>query len=178
MLKRIFAFIILAIAGFFMFASMQPDDFRVTRSAKIMAPASEIFPYVNNFHNWETWSPWAKLDPNAKTSFEGENSGVGSIMHWESGNMEVGAGSSTITEAKLNEYIKMQLNFLKPMKNTATSEFSLQENGGETTITWSMYGKNDLIAKAMHVVFDCEKMVGGMFDKGLGNLKTVVEGKK
>jgi hypothetical protein len=46
----------------------RPSAFQVTRSAKISAPAAEVFSHVNDFHEWEAWSPWAKRDPEAKNT--------------------------------------------------------------------------------------------------------------
>src|ERR1700722_16726721 len=82
----------------------RPNEFRVTRSAKMAAPPEKIFPHVNDMHKWEAWSPWAKLDPNAKNSFEGAPSGSGAAMKWE-GNCKVGVGCMTITESKPGELI-------------------------------------------------------------------------
>lgn len=38
----------------------RPNTFRVERSALIGAPPSAIFPYVNDFHLWNRWSPFEK----------------------------------------------------------------------------------------------------------------------
>lgn len=177
MLKKIIIAIIFIALGFSVFVTMQPDDFRITRSLEISAPADKIFAQVNDFHRWEAWSPWAKIDPNAKTTFEGNSFGVGAVMRW-SGNMEVGVGSSTIVESKLNELIKLQLDFIEPMKGTNTGEFTFKKEGEKTLVTWSMYGKNNFIGKAIGIILNCEKMVGGMFEQGLANLKNTVEDKK
>src|SRR5689334_697501 len=80
---------------FVVIVSMRPDDFRVTRSATIPAPLAVVFENVNNLHKWEAWSPWAKMDPSAKTRYEGPPAGVGATFHWD-GNNQVGAGSMTI----------------------------------------------------------------------------------
>src|SRR5476649_2393241 len=93
----------------------QPDEFKVSRSAKITAPPEKIFPHVNDLHKWEAWSPWAKMDPNAKNSFEGPPSGTGTAMKWE-GNCKVGVGRMTITESNAAEMIRFRLDFEKPMK--------------------------------------------------------------
>ena len=61
----------------FIIAAMQPSDFRITRTGTITAPASAVFAQVNDLHKWDACSPWAKLDPDAKNSFEGSESGVG-----------------------------------------------------------------------------------------------------
>ncbi len=170
--------ILILIAGaviiFLIFAAMQPSDFRVTRTGTISAPASAIFAQVNDLQKWDAWSPWAKLDPEAKNSFEGPTSGTGAIMRW-SGNNKVGQGSMTIIESRPDEFIRFKLEFLKPFAATNTAEFTFNSENDQTTVTWSMYGKNNFMSKAIGLVMSCDKMVGGQFEKGLASLKSVVE---
>ena len=169
--------LILAAAAVILFivaAAKQPTDFRITRTGTINAPASAVFPHVNDLHQWDAWSPWAKLDPNAKNSFEGPAAGVGAIMRW-AGNNKVGQGSMTILESRPDEFIRFKLEFLKPMAATNTAEFTFTSENDQTTVTWCMYGKNNFMGKAMGLIMNCEKMVGGQFEKGLATLKSVVE---
>lgn len=177
MLKIILTSLAAALIVFTIIVYKQPDEFRVTRSLQMAASADKIFPHVNNLEKWQAWSPWAKLDPNAKTTFEGPKEGTGAIMRWD-GNREVGAGSMTITESRPSEAIQFKLDFLKPMESTSNAEFTFKPEGNQTTVSWTMYGKNNFIGKAIGLIFDCEKMVGEQFEKGLSNIKTVVEAEK
>jgi hypothetical protein len=163
-----------AVILFIVVAAMQPTDFRITRTGTIIAPASAVFPHVNDLHQWDAWSPWAKLDPNAKNSFEGPALGVGAIMSW-AGNNKVGQGSMTIMESRPDEFIQFKLEFLKPMAATNTAEFTFTSENDQTTVTWCMYGKNNFKGKAMSLIMNCDKMVGGQFEQGLAALKSVVE---
>ncbi len=173
-----FDIILAALAFVFVFflvmAAMQPGDFRITRSALLAVKPEAIFPEVNDLRKWEAWSPWVRLDPNANMRFEGPPSGVGAIAHWD-GNAKVGKGSMTIVESNAPGLIRLRLDFLKPMKATSVAEFNFDPEGGQTIVTWSMSGKNNFIGKAMGLIFNCEKMVGGQFEKGLANLKERVE---
>jgi len=171
--------VILAILGVFAaVVAMQPADLRVTRSGTIPAPPGEVFAQVNDFHNWEAWSPWAKIDPAAKNTFEGPSSGVGAVFKW-SGNSEVGEGSMTITESKPNERILIDLHFIKPFEGTDITEFTFKSEGDQTVVTWTMTGRKNFISKGICMFMDMDKMVGGKFDEGLANIKAVVEkGKK
>lgn len=168
--------ILIAIAAviFVIAVAMQPSDFRVTRSDTIAAPASAVFSHVNDLQKWEAWSPWAKLDPDAKNSFEGPTSGTGAIMRWV-GNNKVGQGSMTIIESRPDELIRFKLEFLKPFVATNTAEFTFHAEDDQTTVTWTMYGKNSFMSKAIGLIMNCEKMVGGQFEQGLATLKSVVE---
>jgi hypothetical protein len=166
--------LIVIIAILYFFISRQPDDFRISRSQLIKGPAEPIYALVNDYHEWQKWSPWAKLDPHAKETFEGPQSGVGATMRWE-GNLKVGAGSMTIIESNSPELIRMKLDFLKPMRSTSMADFTFAPTGAETLVTWSMYGKNNFAAKAMNLFMNCEKLVGGHFEQGLNNLKSLIE---
>ena len=69
----------------------------------------------------------------------------------------------------------MKLEFFKPFSATNTAEFTFKPEGNQTAVTWSMYGQNNFIAKAMHLFFDVDKMVGGDFEAGLANLRSITE---
>ena len=152
----------------------RPDDFTVTRAAGISAPPEKIFPLVNDLHQWDAWSPWAKLDPNAKNTFSGADAGPGAALAWD-GNNKVGAGKMIITESQPGALIRLRLDFLKPMKATNTAEFTFQPEGGHTVVTWRMAGKSNFIGKIFGLFMDCEKMCGCQFEKGLASLKSLAE---
>jgi len=76
---------------------------------------------VNDFHKWDAWSPWAKLDPDAKTTFEGPSAGEGAVFAW-AGNREIGEGRMTLTQSRPAELIQIKLDFVQPMAGTSTAE--------------------------------------------------------
>jgi Polyketide cyclase / dehydrase and lipid transport len=158
---------------FFVIIAGQPDEFIVSRTGKISTPPEKIFWHVNDFHKWEAWSPWAKLDPACRYAYAGSAAGTGALFSW-SGNKKVGEGNMTILESRPDELIRIKLEFLKPFKATSTSEFAFKPAGNQTAVTWSMYGKNNFMAKAMGLVMNCDKMVGGDFERGLANLNSIV----
>jgi hypothetical protein len=178
-LKSIFGKVVLVLGALVailcLVIAAQPSDFKASRSATMAAPPAAVFAQVNDFHNWEAWSPWAKIDPNAKMTYEGPTSGEGAKVGW-SGNSDVGEGSMTIVESRPNELVRIKLDFVRPMAGTSDVEFKLQPEGTDkTAVTWSMSGKNNFMAKAISLVMDCEKMVGDQYDQGLANLKRIVE---
>jgi hypothetical protein len=79
MLKKILIALLAIIAVFLIVVALQPSEFHVERTATVAAPPATVFDQVNDFHKWDAWSPWAKLDPNAKITFEGPPSGTGTI---------------------------------------------------------------------------------------------------
>ena len=157
--------------------AMQPADFRIERSATISAPPPIVFEQVNDFHNWNEWSPWAKLDPDAKNSFEGADNGKGAIFKW-SGNKEIGEGKMTLTESKPDELIKIKLEFIRPFEDTSDVEFSFKPKEKQTVVTWSMAGKKNFMSKAVCMFMNMDKMLGGDFEKGLAGIKKIAEAKE
>jgi Polyketide cyclase / dehydrase and lipid transport len=174
MLKKILIAIAVIVVVFVVVVAIQPSEFRIERSAIISAPASAVFAQVNDFYNWEAWSPWAKLDPAAKATFGGPRAGKGAIFRW-AGNEEVGEGSMTITESRPSDLIRIKLEFLKPFEATNTAEFTFKPEDNHTTVTWSMEGQNNFIAKAVCLFMNMDQMVGGQFEKGLASMKSVAE---
>ncbi|MFZ4765766.1 MAG: SRPBCC family protein [Roseimicrobium sp.] len=174
MIKKLLLILVAIIAALIVVVTTRPDDFRFSRSTNIAAPPTVVFEHVNDFHKWDAWSPWAKLDPNSKATFEGSPSGQGAIFKW-AGNGEVGEGQQTIVESRAPELVRIKLEFTKPFTATNDVEFTFKPEGSGTRVTWTMSGKNNFIGKAISLVMDCEKMVGPMFEKGLASMKTVAE---
>jgi hypothetical protein len=174
LLPIILGVLAVGVLAFVAVVASKPSIFRVERSATISAPADTVFDLVNDFHHWEQWSPWAKIDPNVKMTFEGSPKGVGAVQRWE-GNSKVGAGSATIIESQQDSIVKIRLEFLRPFKSTNIAEFVFQPQADQTRVTWTMSGKAGFMAKAFAMFVDCEKMVGKDFEKGLAQMKAVSE---
>lgn len=154
--------------------AMQPAEFRIARTATIAAPASTVFAQVNDFRNWEAWSPYAKLDPAMKKTYAGAPAGTGAVYAWN-GNNEVGEGRTTITESRPNDLVRIKLEFVRPFAATNDVEFTFRPEGERTAVTWSMTGRNSFMAKAVGLVMNMDKMVGGQFEQGLAQMKSVAE---
>ena len=178
MLPILFAIAIIGIL-FFVIIAGRPDEFTVLRSTTIAAPPAAVFEQVNDFHKWDAWSPWAKIDPACKNTFDGASAGKGAVFAWD-GNKKVGAGRMAITESQPASLIRIKLEFLRPFKATNTTEFTFKAEGSGTLVTWNMFGKNNFMSKAFGLFVNCDTMVGKDFEKGLAQMKSVTEaaGKK
>ena len=174
MLKKILIALAVIVIVLVILITLQPATFRIARSTAIAAPVAKVFEQVNDFHKWEGWSPWAKLDPAMKTTFAGAPAGTGAIYSW-SGNNDVGEGRMTLTESRPNELVRIKLEFIKPFAATNTTEFAFKPEADKTMVTWTMFGSNNFMAKAFGLFMNMDKMVGGDFEKGLAQLKSVAE---
>ena len=174
MLIKILIGLAVMVVVFLIFVATRPADFRVTRSATMSAPPAIVFAQVNDLHKWEAWNPWLKLDPSCKMTYEGPPAGTGAGYTW-AGNNKVGEGHMTITESRPNDFIRLNLEFLKPFKANNTAEFTFKTEGNQTAVVWSMVGKRNFMFKMVGLFMDTDKMVGGDFERGLADLKSVAE---
>lgn len=174
MLKKILAGLAAAIAVFAVIVAMQPSEFRVVRSSTVIASAPDVFAQVNDFRKWEAWSPWAKLDPAAKATFQGPPAGEGAVFAW-SGNDKVGEGRMTLTDSRAAELVRIRVDFVKPFAGTSTSEFRFKPEGAQTAVTWTSSGTNTFIGKAICLFANMDRMLGGDMEKGLAQLRSAAE---
>ncbi|MGJ0509506.1 MAG: SRPBCC family protein [Methylocystis sp.] len=164
-----------AVSALIAYVSLQPNTFRIARSAVIDAPAQRIYPLINDLHEWPRWSPWSRLHPQQTVTYDGSPLGAGAIMSW-AGDKKVGAGKMKIAESSQNERIRIKIQFLKPMKAIHDVQFDLKPlSETRTEVVWTMSGRNEFLAKAIHAFMNMDRMVGGQFEEGLANLKALVE---
>ena len=176
LIKRIFVTLIGAILVLVGVSYLLPGKAIVSRSISIDAPATVIFPYVNSMQETEKWSPWLSRDPETKLIYSGPEAGVGNTLNWSSDHEQVGTGTQEIVESIENQVVKTALDF-GPM-GTASALFVLQPEGDQTQISWgfeSNLGMNPMM-RWMGLMMD--KWVGGDYERGLENLKELVEGQR
>jgi hypothetical protein len=175
MLIKILIALAVIVVVFVVIVALQPAEFHVARSTTISAPPAAVFAQVNDFHKWEAWNPWGKIDPAMKQSYEGAPAGTGAIYTW-AGNKEAGEGRMTIAESRPSELVRVKLEFFKPFAATNAAEFTFKPEGSQTLVMWSMFGEKNFMAKAVHLFMNMDKMIGEQFEKGLASMKSVVEG--
>lgn len=176
MVRIIMMVLAAGLAALLVWVGLKPSSYRVERSAVINAAPADVFGHVYDFSKWQAWSPWIKLDPNAKVTFEGPSSGPGAIMHW-AGNEKVGRGAMAITQARPVEALDIRLDFVEPMEGTANVGFTFKPNGQSTLVTWTIDGPQGYFERLICTVMgvDVEQMIGADYERGLANLKAVAE---
>src|SRR2546430_605348 len=134
LMKTLIALAVIVVV-FVVVVATRPSEYRVARTVTISAPAPAVFAQVNDFHKWDAWNPWAKMNPAMKQTYEGAPAGTGAVYTW------------------------------KPFAATSTAEFTFKPDGNQTAVTWSMAGKVNFVAKVIHLFVDMDTMIGGNFEK-------------
>ena len=168
------AVLAVAIAAVLILAATKPNTFSVERSIDVKAPPDLIFPLINDFHQWVSWSPYENKDPAMKRSYSGAELGKGAVYGWD-GNNNVGSGRMEILETSPPSKILIKLDFFKPFEGHNTGEFTMLPQGDGTHLTWAMRGPAPFMSKLMQVFMNLDHMIGKDFEVGLANLKKLTE---
>lgn len=177
MLGLIFTLFLVVILAAVVLGFLLPDKVHVERDTIIDAPAETIFGLISDFKEWDHWSPWAKMDPNADYSFSG--AGVGQRMEWKSDDRQVGSGSQEIVELKAPSKMITQLNFGEMGGGRAT--FHIAPAGQASKVTWSLdTNMRDGVPPlrqpmATYMGFFMDKFMDKPYTEGLANLKAEAE---
>lgn len=165
---------LVVIAGLLIIAATKPDSFRIQRALSIKASPERIFPLINNFHEWEAWSPWEKVDPSLKRTYGSALLGKGAVYEWN-GNKSVGQGRMEIVDSSPPTKVVIKIDFVRPIEAHNILEFKLAMQSDFTTVTQAMYGPSPFISKVMGLFFSMDKMVGQKFEEGLAAIKSIAE---
>ena len=174
MLKIIAIVVGVLIAFVLIYATTKPDTFQVERAMRIKAQPETVFALINDLHNWDAWSPWAKKDPAMISSHSGATSGMGAVYEWE-GNSDVVKGRMEIVDMSPPSRVNIALDFIEPITTHNTVEFALEYDGDFTEVTWNMHGPMPFAAKLFSVFASMDSTIGSDFETGLMDLKTLAE---
>jgi hypothetical protein len=163
-----------AIAVVLFLAATKPDSFSVERATSVTAPPDKIFPLIDDFHQWGSWSPYESKDPAMQRSYSGAASGKGAVYGWD-GNSNIGSGRMEILDSSAPAKIVIKLDFFKPFEGHNTAEFTILPQGDATHVNWRMHGPASFISKLMQVFMNLDHMIGKDFEIGLANLKRLAE---
>lgn len=175
MFKKIVIGLAIVIAGILVTAGLKSNHMLVTRQMVIASSPENLFPYINNSQKSYEWMPWAEGDPGLEIKYSGPPEGVGAKSSWKG--KEMGVGSSEVVESVINQVVKTKLEYTEPMQMSQLAEISLAPAAGGTLVKWSVSGDYNYFFRLMGIFVDCDKMIGGEFEKGLNKLKSLVESK-
>lgn len=152
------------------------SDYAVERQVTVNQPKDSVFAYVKLLKNQDQFSVWANMDPEMKKTFSGQDGTVGFVSAWDSDNPDVGRGEQEIMKITEGERIDYELRFKEPFEATDNAYLTtMAVNDSVTTVAWGFNGHMDYPMNLMLLFMDMEEMLGGDLQKGLDNLKDVLE---
>ncbi|MEN9968654.1 MAG: hypothetical protein RIR94_833 [Bacteroidota bacterium] len=175
-IKRLFFWAFLLIGIALITALFLPTQFSVTRSALIEKPVATVFQYVKQLKNQELYGVWWKADPKMKKTYTGQDGQIGFVSAWKSKNPDVGAGQQKIVAIEAGKRIDMELRFIEPFESTNDAYISTRAlDARNTRVSWSIKGEMPYPMNLSSLFFDIEQTLGQDLEKGLKNLKRILE---
>lgn len=177
-IKNVLMYIFILFVFFVLVSFFISGDFEVKREITINDEKSIVMAYLSDFRTWPEWTVWnAEMDTTVEFGFDGAKTGKGAIMVWNG--ERIGDARFEITE-KTGSSIKFYMSFLED-KLRIDSEFILEEIApGTTKVIWKEKGNtgNNPAAKYIRLfLIDIDKMFGKDMERGLENLKGLIENK-
>ena len=150
--------------------------FSVKRSVQIDQPQEIVFDYVSNLSNQQDYGVWYKMDPDIKITTTGTDGTVGFVTSWSSSNENVGKGEQEIIRIIYNNRIDTEIRFKEPMEATSNASIIVKRNDNNTsTVTWTMHGESPYPFNILALFMNMDKELGPDLQKGLHNLKAILE---
>lgn len=151
-------------------------EYLIEREIIIDKPKIEVFDYVKYLKNQDNYSVWAGMDPNMIKEFKGTDGTVGFISAWESQNENVGKGEQEIIKIEEGNRIDYELRFVEPFEDKGNTYLITESIGDSSTkVKWGYTGKMNYPMNLMMLMMNMDKMLGPDLEKGLSNLKTLME---
>jgi hypothetical protein len=177
MVKNFFRTFLFSLAGllalFFIVGMLLPGGYTVERTVAINAPAEKVYAQIIDLQAWQKWSPWAKQDPEAKYTY-GQNMQNQPFMEWTGD--QIGMGRLDVIRTTPNEKIETNLHFYSPYEGSSFGTWLLVSDQKTTVLTWRNQGQLEgFISKYYGLIID--STLGKDFEKGLANIKAIVEKK-
>jgi len=172
MIKKLLYLLLGIIALILIVAAFLPSSYTVERSVEIAKPPEVVYPLVADYNNWLKWSPWPKMDPEAKQTVTGTPGAPGHSWSWEGETS--GVGSMTLASAEENRSVQAKLVFKKPMESEADDSILLEPTPTGTKVTWRNSG-NLPYPIGRFFGLGIEGMLGPQFEEGLAGVKSIAE---
>lgn len=169
-LKYIVILLIIFIIGSCTYIAVQPNSYDVVRTRTIEAPTGVLFNTINDFKNWESWSPWKEKDPELKFTYPEQTKGVGGSYSWEG---DDGVGQMRTLNSSPYDSILQEMQFEDFPPSQVYWKFESAENG--TAVTWGMKSDSMPFMLKLYALISggMDKMVGPDFELGLKKLDSV-----
>lgn len=149
---------------------------KIEKSVEINKNSGLVFDYLKMTKNQDNFSVWNMADPTMKKNHHGTDGTVGFKYSWDSTIKNVGAGEQEITAIEEGKSIDYTIKFVRPMENTGKIRFLITSLGdSKTSVDWIFDSPSKFPMILFAPIF--KKMLGKDLEKGLANLKEILEKK-
>lgn len=164
-------YFLIFIIGFCGYVAVQPNSYNINRTTIIKAPAELIFNQVNDYKNWEDWSPWVEKEADLQITYPEQTSGVGGSYSWIE---KDGVGTMKTLAVSPYDSISQEMQFDDFPASNVYWKFDKTDEG--TKVTWGMKADEVpfLLKFFAAISGGMDKMIGPDYERGLEKLDSLI----
>jgi hypothetical protein len=172
----LFFYILIAIITFIAFLhAWAKKEFDISRTVVINKSKEDVYNLVRQLKKQPHWMPWFKKDYKGVLKFNGEDGKQDAILYWRNYNRLFEGTQKTV---KLNQgrIMETRVLILKPAKMIFLEYKGLKElDENKTKMVWGVRGGLNFPFTIIALMQPVDKMYGDDLERGLKNLKHMLE---
>ncbi len=169
-LKTILIILASLITLWLVLCAVGPRTLRTQQRTHINAPVHTVYEHIRHLRNMDEWGVWARSDPKATFTYNGEDGTVGFQVSWNG--PALGKGSNTIMALDPDKQVRTELAFGGVMRSEIAMDVLPTDSG--TQVTMAIAGETPFLMRAM-TLFMGTGRIDKDFADGLANLKIICE---
>jgi len=172
----LFFYILIAIITFVAFLhAWARKEFDISRTVVINRSKDDVYNLVRQLKKQPHWVPWFKKDYKGVLKFNGEDGKQGALLYWRNNNRLFEGTQKTV---KLNQgrIMETRVLILRPAKMIFLEYKGLKElDENKTKMVWGIRGGLNFPFSVIALMQPVDKMYGEDLERGLKNLKQILE---
>ena len=144
-----------------------PGTWSAEASIRIEASPQQVFPYLNDLSQWDTWTNWGDID----SELSDPSRSVGASRTWD--DPSFGSGSVTITGSAPSSFVRYEVEVEGGASITGLLDIEILDRGRASQVTWREegdLGRNPLMG---YVARGMAKSQGAQLAEGLEKLRYI-----
>lgn len=167
---RIILIVLLVLFGVFVILNAAlPKNVQVSRELVMDDSPEAIYAQISDVQNWQNWSVWYEIDPDAEFVYSDPSNGVDAWYSWNSENPNLGVGKLTIVETEEPRAVRTRIEF--EGMGSVDGSWSLTPTEEGTKVLWTADMEFPFFQRWVGMVMD--GALGPQLEGGLANIDSV-----
>jgi ribosome-associated toxin RatA of RatAB toxin-antitoxin module len=174
----IFFYILIGIITFIAFLhAWAKKEFDISRTVVINRPKEEVYNLVRQLKKEPLWMPWFQENFNGIYKHKGEDGKLNAMLYWKA-NKKFFEGTQKIVKLNQGKIVETRIMFVKPFKMIVLEYKGLKDlDANSTKMVWGIRGALSFPFSVIALMQPVDKTYGPDLEKGLQNIKALLETK-
>ena len=174
----LFFYILIAIITFFAFLhAWAKKEFDISRTVVINRPRDEVYNFVRQLKKQHLWMPWFRENFEGSLKYKGDDGKLDALLYWK-GHRKFYEGTQKIVKLNQGKIVETRFLIVRPFTIILLEYKGLKSiDEAKTKMVWGVRGSLKFPFSVIALLHPVDKAYGKELEKGLKNLKVVLEAK-